>query len=126
MSHFPVAVILEEDVPFDRSSVEEALTRVLAPFDEQGEWGAEETKWDWWVLGGRWRGELLPVGGVGIEGRSGAFDNPPQLIGGVDALLLKDVDWEGMYAARREVVRGWYWEIKAGGDPFGDTRGKTE
>lgn len=127
MTHFPVAVILPEDVPLEFDAIDEALTKLLAPFDEQGEWGAEGTKWDWWVLGGRWRGELLSANGTkGIGGRSGTFDNPPQFVGGVDALPIGDIDWEGMYAARREVVRGWYQEIMAEGDRFHDVGDKTE
>lgn len=50
MSHFPVTVIVKET---------DALEGALAPFDENGEWFAEGTRWDWWVVGGRWPGLLI-------------------------------------------------------------------
>ena len=54
MSHFPVVVIVPGDVP----EVGEAADRLLAPFDEQGEWSRDGSRWDWYVLGGRWTGAL--------------------------------------------------------------------
>jgi hypothetical protein len=53
MSHFPAIVLVEHDVnPEDRAA------ELLAPYDEQGVWGADGTRWDWWVVGGRWTGAL--------------------------------------------------------------------
>lgn len=124
MTHFPVAVILPAGTGMD--DVDQVLTEVLAPYDEQGEWFAQGSKWDWWVIGGRWRGELLTTNHSGIEGESGVYDNPPTNPGGVDVARLGDIDWEGMYAARREVVKGWYQEIKAEGDRFNDLNGLDE
>lgn len=56
MSHFSVLVITDP-----RDDVEETVTRLLAPYDEQGEWFREESHWDWWVIGGRWTGYLDPA-----------------------------------------------------------------
>lgn len=46
MSHFTVTVCTKDP---DR------LDEILAPFDENRE-GAEDAKWDWWQIGGRWTG----------------------------------------------------------------------
>lgn len=54
-------------------------------------------KWDWWSLGGRWKGMLLvKPGTVGLEGKSGAFGNDSMREGGVDACQVKDLDIERM------------------------------
>lgn len=125
MTHFPVAVLLPPHI--ELSELELAVTEVLAPYDEDGRWGADGTHWDWWVIGGRWRGELLPIANPQLIfiGRSGTYDNPPLYPNGVDALRLREVDWEGMYATRRELVRGWYRDLKQS-DPFHDLRGMSE
>lgn len=52
MSHFSVIVLTKGEDP-----VAEA-TRLLAPYDEAGEWFADGSRWDWWVIGGRWTGSL--------------------------------------------------------------------
>ena len=36
--------------------VKEHVTRQMAPFEEGGEWFEDGTRWDWWVIGGRWKG----------------------------------------------------------------------
>lgn len=46
MSHFSVLVIGDD------------VDELLKPFDENGEWFAEGSRWDWWVIGGRWTGIL--------------------------------------------------------------------
>lgn len=56
MSHFPVLVLIDEQV--EREGAEKAVTPLLAPYDENGEWFAEGSRWDWWVVGGRWTGAL--------------------------------------------------------------------
>jgi len=55
VSHFAVLVITEPD-----KDVEEEVTRLLAPYDENDEWFREGSHWDWWVIGGRWTGHLDP------------------------------------------------------------------
>lgn len=51
MSHFPVLVLTQE-VP-----TPDVLNKVLAPYDESIE-GNTNYKWDWWVVGGRFRARL--------------------------------------------------------------------
>lgn len=47
------------------------------------------SKWDWWVLGGRYSGRLrLKAGAVGIEGEPGSFGNST----GIDQARKGDID----------------------------------
>lgn len=65
------------------------------------------SKWDWWVIGGRWTGYFKPKKGASGErilGRVKGLDNKPD-DGFVDVILKKDVDVEGMKEiARREAM----------------------
>lgn len=60
MSHFPVLVILPDDIPFDNphGEIEDKVAELLAPYDENEEMFAEGSRWDWWVIGGRWDGAI--------------------------------------------------------------------
>ena len=58
MTHFPIVVILGGKV--ETENVEEAITPILEPYDENGEWGRENSRWDWWMIGGRWDGAIGP------------------------------------------------------------------
>ena len=60
MSHFTVVV-------FSKDGTEADVERLLAPYDEQDEWGREGSYWDWWVIGGRWEGQLTGRDPVTIE-----------------------------------------------------------
>jgi hypothetical protein len=55
-------------------------------------------KWDWYQVGGRWRGSLPLKAGVpadaGRLGESGVFDNEPMYEGGVDVAHLGDIDFD--------------------------------
>lgn len=74
MSHFTVTVAL----PADTTDISEAITRLLKPFDENLDveehtdedgdtyWRNPDAKWDYWVIGGRWRGYFIPADGVEI------------------------------------------------------------
>jgi hypothetical protein len=55
MSHFFVCVI----VPPETEHIEDKVAELLAPYDENGEWSRNGSRWDWWVIGGRWDGELF-------------------------------------------------------------------
>lgn len=54
MSHFGVLVITDD-------GSEDTVTELLAPYDENGTWFRDGSKWDWWVVGGRWTGYLDPT-----------------------------------------------------------------
>lgn len=53
MSHFAVAVLTRAE---NREAAIEEAIRLLAPFDENGEWFAEGSRWDWYCVGGRFTG----------------------------------------------------------------------
>lgn len=53
MTHFAVLVLVQ-----DRTNIELEISRLLAPYDENGEWGADGTRWDWYEIGGRFTGLL--------------------------------------------------------------------
>lgn len=54
MTHFATLVL----VPQGTSDVNAKVTELLAPYDEDGEWFREDSRWDWWVIGGRFTGLL--------------------------------------------------------------------
>lgn len=104
MSHGVVLVISRTG---DYSEIE----KMLEPYDEQSEEYSEEhenedgeiynynpdARWDWWVIGGRWAGDLKPIkNAVGKRGEgSWTFDGKdPYKKGGYDSLQVKDIDPE--------------------------------
>jgi hypothetical protein len=70
--------------------------------DENGIWQEYSTynpnyKWDWYQLGGRWRGYFqLKPGADGELGSPGVFDNAPMNSGNVDQARKCDIDFEAM------------------------------
>jgi hypothetical protein len=64
-----------------------------------GYWSNPNTKWDWYLLGGRWTGYFkLKAGADGTLGEPGAFGNkPPEPTGYADQCRIKDIDLDGMY-----------------------------
>jgi hypothetical protein len=55
------------------------------------------SKWDWWEIGGRWRGMLLLKSGAkGKLGEPGTFNNEPKFPDGVDQARFGDIDWDKM------------------------------
>jgi hypothetical protein len=56
MTHFGVAVITNQKDHKDWKSVYSEAEQLLAPYQETDEWGAEGSRWDWWMPGGRWDG----------------------------------------------------------------------
>ncbi len=54
----------------------------------------EDSKWDWYQIGGRWQGMLrLHVGKMGLTGNTGLMTERGE---GFDIAFLKDVDFAGM------------------------------
>lgn len=74
-----------------------------------GYWENPNRKWDWYQIGGRWRGLLIPKrgtratylgeGGTGHKlGLGGLKEDSTAEVGGVDALAYRDLDLEAMDA----------------------------
>lgn len=55
MSHAAVLVALD---PCEESAIHDAVTHEMEPFDENGEWFRKGSRWDWWMIGGRFSGRL--------------------------------------------------------------------
>lgn len=63
MSHASVLVALSpDDLQRAGGNVEEAVKHQMEPFDENGTWFREGSRWDWWSIGGRYSGRFAPVG----------------------------------------------------------------
>ena len=77
MSHFSVPVIVDEEYC---SYPEARVEKLLEPYDENGEWFAEGSRWDWWVTGGRYSGLLCNK----VSGLWG------------DIVAKNEIDWEKM------------------------------
>ena len=132
MSHFSVAV-------FSRTPGD--VEALLAPFNEQvapgdpyavfvrdesgqhdgkgqakGYWRNPNARWDWWVIGGRWRGLLrLRPGKSGytapLDRWHSDFVYPPH---SCDAALVADCDFSPREAQIRQAAR--MWEVVVEGD----------
>jgi len=59
MSHATVIVALTGVDPTNEQAVEAAVQFQLEPFDENGEWFRDGSRWDWYQIGGRYDGRLL-------------------------------------------------------------------
>jgi hypothetical protein len=111
--------------------------------EEKGNWKIDDeglyemsaynphSKWDWYVIGGRWGGFLkMKPGRTGDLGPRHSFDEPPAL-GGADIALVGDVDWEAMIAQDQEcrtyaVVAEGAWKAKGEMGWFGMSRGDRD
>lgn len=70
-----------------------------------GYWENPEAKWDWYQLGGRWRGyfRLKPeFDGAGVVGQAGVFGNDVASNLHVDQARKYQIDFESMINDRRE------------------------
>lgn len=66
-----------------------------------GYWRNPNAKWDWYSVGGRWKGFFkLKPNATGEMGRSGAFDNEATF--DADSTLKGNIDFEGMVAHVRK------------------------
>lgn len=81
---------------------------------EDGSWYRytnPNSKWDWWVVGGRWSGFFkLKPGAEGETGSPGFFGTPAE-DGYVDSALKKDIDFEGMFNEAAEKAAKEYDEV---------------
>jgi hypothetical protein len=58
MSHACVIVAVEVTDPTNREEIEAAVQFQMEPYDENGEWFADGSRWDWYQIGGRFTGVL--------------------------------------------------------------------
>jgi len=66
-----------------------------------GYWENPNKKWDWWVIGGRWRGYYpIKTGGTPIVGAPGSFDNESN--GGSDVVTIDQIDMDRVATKERE------------------------
>jgi hypothetical protein len=85
--------------------------------DENGDWTEystynPESKWDWYVLGGRWTGYFLPrKGKSGKLGQQGTFGNNPKE-GWVDQIKKGDIDFVEMKKAEEKRAKKTYKEFE--------------
>lgn len=52
MTHFTVVV-------FTKTGQEDEVSQLLEPYNENGEFFADGSRWDWWTIGGRWDRAML-------------------------------------------------------------------
>lgn len=74
MSHATVVVAI--DVPIDAcgmAEVEKAVEHEMEPFDEEGGWFADGSRWDWYQIGGRWPDFFGPASHAMV--RKGEFNS---------------------------------------------------
>lgn len=57
MSHAMIIVAIDGSVM--QNDLQEAVGAQMAPFDEAEECFKRGSRWDWWVIGGRYSGRLL-------------------------------------------------------------------
>ncbi len=90
--------------------------------DEDGNWVEMSTynpdsKWDWYVIGGRWKGMLVAKDvALAVAGESGAFGNDARIDGGVDQTTKANLDWEAMRDPKTYENASRFWELFVEGD----------
>jgi hypothetical protein len=94
MSHFAVTVIIDESA--DISTMNACLEEALEQYNENGECFREGSRWDWWVVGGRWEGELVTLNGKDC-----------------DIARKKDIDWDAMGAKQIALLEEEYERVIA-------------
>lgn len=62
MSHASLIVALSPADIGAAGNINAAIAHQMAPFDEDGEWGGEGSRWDWWSIGGRYTGKFSEPG----------------------------------------------------------------
>lgn len=128
MSHFPVAVIHEEPeqlhdllLPYMENCCDTPPREYMEFYEDEdcdvdpdtgkrGYWQNPNAKWDWWMLGGRWRGMLRATDGEyapvpHFDGDETRWSEPePYPAGRYDVAKLGDLKWEQMESAPFAVV----------------------
>ena len=71
MSHASLLVAMDD---CSEDEVEERLEWNMRPFDESGAMFRKGSRWDWYVIGGRWSGLVVPTNVVQVSNLK--FDPP--------------------------------------------------
>ena len=74
---------------------------------DYGYFGNPDSRWDWYRMGGRWRGFFkLKPGKTGTIGERSSYEKKDERIwpGGVDQARKGDIDFTGMYKAKPKDV----------------------
>ena len=91
MTHFTVTAVVTAK---DAGTAEARAKLLMEPFNECGEWSAKGTRWDWWVIGGRfdhrWPRNVLPVSEL-LAAWNPAYWNEGGMAGGT--VLTDDGNW---------------------------------
>jgi hypothetical protein len=120
MSHFTVTVCVPKDragnkddaaLKYPIDSIESYVAEVLAPYDEDEEFFREGSRWDWYVIGGRWAGRFIArPGAVGLRGPERYNDSGRVLAENqCDVVRKVDIDWEAISARGRSAAAD-YWD----------------
>lgn len=150
MSHFTVLVIGEDHeaqlAPFQENNMGDCPKQYLqfeedpdAEIDEQtgkkGYWRNPNSKWDWYLVGGRW-GDFfrLKPGRIGVKGERPLVmgGGRPSKKGYADQCLKRDIDIDGMRDdAGTEAANAYDFAIKLVGDlppnrPWAEIRSEHE
>jgi len=67
MSHASLIVAVDVLNPKDKNEVEAAVAFQMAPYDENGEWFRDASRWDWYEIGGRYAGKFAGVDIVQVK-----------------------------------------------------------
>ena len=142
MSHFNVAVFTRkpDDLPalLDPFNEDVDATSPYAAFEEdedgelnealgkRGYWHNPNAKWDWWLLGGRWRGQLkLKEGRTGAYGETSWMNkDTPVDVTRCDMALVSDCDLTDDPEAYEQALRAW--EILVEGAPLRAGENETD
>ena len=91
---------------------------IHATFDKEqqdyGYWENPNAKWDWYTIGGRWRGLLRAT--TGDVGEATFFNHRKLAPGRYSMAKVKDIDFTPDKAAYEKAMR--YWEVVVEGSPL--------
>lgn len=60
MSHASVITALTPEQVEEHGGIEEAVEHQMKPFEEGSEWFADGSRWDWYIIGGRFTSKFAP------------------------------------------------------------------
>lgn len=79
-----------------------------------------DSKWDYWIVGGRWNGKLKAINGE--HGEGGLFTPNPRKNGKYDIAKVADIDFSPNQDAYDTAIR--WWEVVVEGAPLKENEDK--